>query len=160
MIEANPPHYFLLNILRVLKVQKSRSQRIIMTMYYSHPRIDLSPASSIWQAYWQYQTLALFLTIAVMCMVTRFITTRRFQKALSSNALAKWTPPLPYSIPVVGHALSMGLNIIEFNRYIAFAISRSFEAFSFDADREKGSIARRPSENLRFHDRHLHRDRT
>ena len=84
---------------------------------------SLPPMDSLLSSSWQHRCLVGLTSIVVSCMVTRALTWLRFEKALASKAAERQTPSLPYSVPIVGHAFSMALNIIGLNRHIAFVPS-------------------------------------
>ena len=82
--------------------------------------VDALVLSALWQGSWQLQIVILAALVATLLLVTRFVTALRFQRALSSDADVKMIPTFPYTIPIVGHAFHLGLDIIGINRDIAF----------------------------------------
>ena len=120
---------------------------------------DVLP-SVLWQSCWQLQIIMLAAIVALLLTVTRFVTTIRFRRALSSKADIKRIPHLPYSIPIAGHAFQLGLDILGLNRDIAFVAFQNPDVFHCDADYEKRSISRPSSKTPSLHDGHLRCNRT
>lgn len=106
-----------------LTVPEAKASGAIAMTTQPHSWTDVLSPPALWEGRWQYQIVTILTVIAVSCIATRLVTTFRFNKTLSGKADARRTPTLPYSIPIVGHAFSMGLDIVGFNRYIAFVTS-------------------------------------
>ena len=72
-----------------------------------------------WPQYWKVQIITAFAVICLPFYCTRLFTTMKLEKALRNNSKIKEAPTVPYTIPIVAHAFSMGLDITRFNLDIA-----------------------------------------
>ena len=126
----------------------------------SRSSIEVLLPLALWHGCWQFPIMITAVIVAVLLIVTRSVTTFRFQRALSSDADVKRIPPFPYTIPVVGHAFYLALDIIGLNRDIAFVAFQTPNLFHCEANTEKISISRPSCQDPSFHDRHLRCNRT
>ena len=81
---------------------------------------EFSLISSPWLHQWQFHLMATLTIICFSLYCTRLVTAMKLERVLHSDSKTKEAPTVPYTIPVVGHAFSMGSDIVRFNFDIAY----------------------------------------